>query len=193
MKIDYPQWLLNILWTDEAPILLHGTINTLNCKIWTKENPSDYAELCYCLVQFHRAHYCGTFFFEEFFVKSHWQMYILKGTWHLQTIWEKMILCLLQHNILDTVTFMQVGSRPRIVTTHQTVPKMNDHKIISLILVFTAIQRENPFIFHNKTKCLILLKDSKKYSYRQSTIMFGRYYCMFKYWSSNYKREWPPF
>ena len=41
---ENPQWLLSILWTDEAHFSLHGTVNTHSCKIRAKENPHAYTE-----------------------------------------------------------------------------------------------------------------------------------------------------
>ena len=37
-----PQWLLNIMWTDEAHFSLHGDVNTQNCRIWVTSNPHAY-------------------------------------------------------------------------------------------------------------------------------------------------------
>ncbi|GBL90155.1 hypothetical protein AVEN_135491-1 [Araneus ventricosus] len=38
MEVDNA-WLWNILWTDEAYFHLQGSVNTQNCRIWTRENP----------------------------------------------------------------------------------------------------------------------------------------------------------
>lgn len=34
-----PQWLDNVLWTDEAHFLLSGGVNTHNCRIWSENHP----------------------------------------------------------------------------------------------------------------------------------------------------------
>ena len=39
-----PQWLFNILCTDEVHFSLRRTHNTHSCRIWAKENPHAYTE-----------------------------------------------------------------------------------------------------------------------------------------------------
>ncbi|GFU63886.1 uncharacterized protein TNCV_2313921 [Trichonephila clavipes] len=38
LEID-PEWLWNILWTDEAHFHLDGSVNTHTCRIWESDNP----------------------------------------------------------------------------------------------------------------------------------------------------------
>lgn len=115
-----PQWLLNILWTDEAHFSLHGTVNTHNSRIWAKENPHAYTEeplhsprvTVWC--GFTASIIVGPFFFEEPCEATGWKTCSINGTRYLQMLREKVIPCLLEHNVLDTVTFMQDGAPPHI-------------------------------------------------------------------------------
>ncbi|GFW33253.1 uncharacterized protein TNCV_2859311 [Trichonephila clavipes] len=38
LEVD-SEWPWNILWTDEAPFHLNGSVNTHNCQIWETDNP----------------------------------------------------------------------------------------------------------------------------------------------------------
>ncbi|GFT37031.1 uncharacterized protein TNCV_175491 [Trichonephila clavipes] len=38
-------WPWKILWSDEAPFHLSGTVNTHNCRIWDTENPRTFQEI----------------------------------------------------------------------------------------------------------------------------------------------------
>ncbi|GFW72759.1 uncharacterized protein TNCV_1266031 [Trichonephila clavipes] len=38
LEVD-PEWLWNILWTDEAHFHLDSSVNTHNCRIWESDNP----------------------------------------------------------------------------------------------------------------------------------------------------------
>ncbi|GBN16537.1 hypothetical protein AVEN_64221-1 [Araneus ventricosus] len=47
MEVDNA-WPGNILWTDEAHFQLQGSVNNQNCRIWTRENPSQMQPLPFC-------------------------------------------------------------------------------------------------------------------------------------------------
>ena len=38
----YPQWLLNVMWTDEANFSLYGEVNIQNSRIWETSNSREY-------------------------------------------------------------------------------------------------------------------------------------------------------
>ncbi|GBM11019.1 hypothetical protein AVEN_1350-1 [Araneus ventricosus] len=38
-------WPWNILWTDEAHFHLQGSVNSQNCRIWTRKNPFQMQQL----------------------------------------------------------------------------------------------------------------------------------------------------
>lgn len=90
---------------------MHRTVNTYNCRIWIKKNPHAYTEVPLhspCITVW--CDFTALFFFESTVQK------LVTGTCYLQVLQEKVILHLLEHNILDTVTFMQHRAPPHITT-----------------------------------------------------------------------------
>ena len=95
------QWLLYILWTDEAHFILHGTINTHNCRIWTKENLHACTEeplqaphiTVWC--DFTSEIIVGFCFFEEPCARLGWKTCSVNGNRYLE------MPRLLEHNVFD--------------------------------------------------------------------------------------------
>ncbi|GBO46894.1 hypothetical protein AVEN_186267-1 [Araneus ventricosus] len=113
---------LNILWTDEAHFHLQGSVNTQNCRIWTRENPFQMQPLplhsqkvtvwCGFTVEF----IVDSFFFEEI-GPSGLVICTVNGTRYESLLRNHLIPALQQRGHVDRKIFMQDGAPPHIAGT----------------------------------------------------------------------------
>ncbi|GFT95813.1 uncharacterized protein TNCV_311661 [Trichonephila clavipes] len=112
-------WPWKILWSDEAHFHLSGTVNTHNCRIWDTENPRTFQEIplhspkvavwCGFTVTF----ILGPFFFEE--TTRNGPVTCTVTARKYKNMLENFVAPqMLQHQCLDSITFMQDGAPPHI-------------------------------------------------------------------------------
>ncbi|GFU74151.1 DUF4817 domain-containing protein [Trichonephila clavipes] len=117
-----PNWVFNILWTDEAHFSLHGDVNNHNCRIWATSNPREYTQkpLHYPKVTAWCG-FTGSFiigpFFETQFPVNGWIMETVNAQRYLTLLRETVVPCLIQRGQISNVTFMQDGA-----TSHTANP-----------------------------------------------------------------------
>ena len=126
-KLEHePQWLFNVLWTDEAHFALHGDVNTHNSRIWATSNPREYATkpihsphvTVWC--GFTASFVVGPFFFEERCQNSGWKTCTVTAERYLLLLREKVVPELQERGVLSTVIFMQDGAPPHAASTVKT-------------------------------------------------------------------------
>ncbi|UYV78197.1 hypothetical protein LAZ67_16000433 [Cordylochernes scorpioides] len=119
-QIDIDEnWLLNVLWTDEAQFTLNGEVNTQNSRIWATENPRNFKEMplhqprviVWC--GFTSSFIIGPFFFEEINGRT-FKTVSVTGERYVQLLREKVIPILQDRQALSEITFMQDGGPPHI-------------------------------------------------------------------------------
>ncbi|GFV43151.1 uncharacterized protein TNCV_1573971 [Trichonephila clavipes] len=112
-------WPWKILWSDEAHFHLSGTVNTHNCRIWDTENPRTYQEIplhspkvtVWC--GFTATFIFGPFFFEE--TTRNGPVTCTVTARRCKNMLENFVAPqMLQHQCLDSITFMQDGAPPRM-------------------------------------------------------------------------------
>lgn len=111
-----PQWLLNVMWTDEAHFSLHGDVNTQNSRIWATSNPREYQTkpmhsprvTVWC--GFTAAFILGPFFFEESCPASGWKTCTVTAERYLTLLRNQVVPALQERHALPSVTFMQDGA-----------------------------------------------------------------------------------
>ncbi|GFU72870.1 uncharacterized protein TNCV_4909991 [Trichonephila clavipes] len=112
-------WPWKILWSDGAHFHLRGTVNTHNCRIWDTENPRTFSK------RFHFTHrklvWCGftatfilgPFFFEE--TTRNGPVTCTVTARRYKNMLDNFVAPqMLQHQCLDSITFMQDGAPPHI-------------------------------------------------------------------------------
>lgn len=115
-----PQWLLNVMWTDEAHFSLHGDVNTQNSRIWATSNPREYQSqplhsphiTVWC--GFTASFILGPFFFEEHCPVSGWKTCTVNAERYLTLLRDHVVPALQERHALPVVTFMQDGAPPHI-------------------------------------------------------------------------------
>ncbi|GFU40802.1 uncharacterized protein TNCV_2466321 [Trichonephila clavipes] len=112
-------WPWKILWSDEAHFHLSRTVNTHNCRIWDTENPRTFQEIplhspkvtAWC--GFTATFILGPFFFEE--TTRNGPVTCTVTTRRYKNMLENFVAPqMLQHQCLDTITFMQDEAPPHI-------------------------------------------------------------------------------
>ncbi|GFX42303.1 uncharacterized protein TNCV_110231 [Trichonephila clavipes] len=112
-------WPWKILWSDEAHFHLSGTVNTHNCRIWDTENPCTFQEIplhspkvtVWC--GFTATFILGPFFFEE--TTRNGPLTCTVTARRYKNMLENFVASqMLQHQCLDSITFMQDGAPPHI-------------------------------------------------------------------------------
>ncbi|GBL79543.1 hypothetical protein AVEN_18127-1 [Araneus ventricosus] len=109
----------NILWTDEAHFYRQGSVNTQNCRIWARENPSQMQPLplhsqkvtVWC--GFSAAFIVGPFFFEEIGLPGPVTCTV-NGTRHESLLQNQLIPALQQRGFVGSTIFMQDSAPPHI-------------------------------------------------------------------------------
>ncbi|GBM68317.1 hypothetical protein AVEN_24177-1 [Araneus ventricosus] len=131
-------WPWNILWTDETHFHLEGSVNTQNCRIWTRENSFQMHPLP---LHFQKVTvWCGftaafivvPFCFEQI-GPSGPVTCTVNGTRYESLLRNHLIPAVQQHGCVDSTIFMQDGALLHIVTPVKqllNLPFRND-KIIS--------------------------------------------------------------
>ncbi|GFV38715.1 uncharacterized protein TNCV_4420831 [Trichonephila clavipes] len=112
-------WPWKILWSDEAHFHLSGTVNTHNCRIWNTESPRTFQEIplhspkvtVWC--GFTATFILGPFFFEE--TTRNGSVTCTVTARRYKNMLENFVAPqMLQHQCLDSITFMQDGAPPHI-------------------------------------------------------------------------------
>ncbi|GBM77345.1 hypothetical protein AVEN_2177-1 [Araneus ventricosus] len=114
-------WPWYIFWTDEAHFHLHGSVNTQNCRIWSRENPIQMQPLplhsqkltVWC--QFTEAFIFGPFFFEEIRPLGSVTCTV-NGTCYVSLLRNHLIPALQQRGCADSTIFIQDGRPSHIAT-----------------------------------------------------------------------------
>ncbi|GFX12675.1 uncharacterized protein TNCV_3157961 [Trichonephila clavipes] len=131
-------WSWKIQCSDEAHFHLSGTINTHNCRIWDTENPRTFQEIplhspkvtVWC--GFTATFLLGPFFFEE---TTHNDPVTCTVTTRMyKNMLENFVAPqMLQHQCLDSITFMQDGAPPHIGLCEQQFLRQhfNNDRVIS--------------------------------------------------------------
>ncbi|GFV69200.1 uncharacterized protein TNCV_3861241 [Trichonephila clavipes] len=118
VKVD-ASWPWKILWSDEAHFHLSGTVNTYNCRIWDTESPRTFQEIplhspkvtVWC--GFTATFILGPFFFEE--TTRNGPVTCTVTARRYKNMFENFEAPqMLQHQCLDSITFMQDGAPPHI-------------------------------------------------------------------------------
>ncbi|GBL81419.1 hypothetical protein AVEN_143703-1 [Araneus ventricosus] len=108
-------WSWNILWTDEAHFHLRGSVNTQNCRIRERENPSQmqplplHSQKVTVWYGFTAAFIVGPFFFEEI-GPSGPVTCAVNGTRYETLLCNQLIPALQQRGCVDSSIFMQDGA-----------------------------------------------------------------------------------
>lgn len=113
-----PQWLLNVMWTDEAHFSLHCDVNTQNSRIWATSNPREYHSqplhsphiTVWC--GFTASFILGPFFFEEHCPVSGFKTCTVTAKRYLTLLRDHVVPALQERHVLPVVTFMQDGAPP---------------------------------------------------------------------------------
>lgn len=114
MSVDQ-EWIRQVMWTDEAHFHLHGSVNTHNCVIWSKEAPRVIAERrlhdSYITVWcgFTADTIIGPYFFEEATI-SGFKRVTVTGRRYADMLKNFVIPTLVDRGILSTVVFQQDGA-----------------------------------------------------------------------------------
>lgn len=134
-----PQWLLNIMWTDEAHFSLHGEVNTQNSRIWATSNPHAYTTkplhsphvTVWC--GFTASFIIGPLFFEERCPVSGWKTCSVTAERYLTLLNDHVVPALQQRRALSSVTFMQDGAPPHVSRSVKTflLSKFTEDRLIS--------------------------------------------------------------
>ncbi|GFW84945.1 uncharacterized protein TNCV_682331 [Trichonephila clavipes] len=112
-------WPWKILWSDEEHFHLSGTVNTHNCRICDTENPRTFQEIplhspkvtVWC--GFTATFVLGPFFFEE--TTCNGPVTCTVTARRYKNMLENFVAPqMLQHQCLDSITFMQDGAPPHI-------------------------------------------------------------------------------
>ncbi|GFX07036.1 uncharacterized protein TNCV_1556391 [Trichonephila clavipes] len=112
-------WPWKILWSDEVHFHLSGTVNTHNCRIWDTENPRIFQEIplhspkvtVWC--GFTATFMLGPFFFED--TTCNGPVTCTETARRCKNMLENFVAPqMLQHQCLDSITFMQDGAPPHI-------------------------------------------------------------------------------
>ncbi|GFX88480.1 uncharacterized protein TNCV_2279481 [Trichonephila clavipes] len=118
VKVD-ASWPWKILWSDEAHFHLSGTVNTHNCRIWDTESPRAFQEIplhspkvtVWC--GFTATFILGPLFFEE--TTRNGPVTCTVTARRYKNMLENFEAPqMLQHQCLDSITFMQDGALPQI-------------------------------------------------------------------------------
>ncbi|GFW84315.1 uncharacterized protein TNCV_1131841 [Trichonephila clavipes] len=118
VKVD-ASWPWKILWSDEAHFHLSGTVNTHNCRIWDTESPRAFQEIplhsqkvtVWC--GFTATFILGPLFFEE--TTRNGPVTCTVTARRYKNMLENFEAPqMLQHQCLDSITFMQDGAPPHI-------------------------------------------------------------------------------
>ncbi|GFX03738.1 uncharacterized protein TNCV_2113101 [Trichonephila clavipes] len=109
-------WPWKILWSDEAHFHLSGTVNTHNCRIWDTENPRTFQE-----IPLHSPKvtvWCGftaTFILGPFLTTRNGPVTCTVTARRYKNMLGNFVAPqMLQHQCLDSITFMQDGAPPHI-------------------------------------------------------------------------------
>ncbi|GBL99571.1 hypothetical protein AVEN_68835-1 [Araneus ventricosus] len=120
MEVDNA-WPWNILRTDEAHFHLQSSVNTQNCRIWTRENPFQMQPLPLNSQKvtvwwgFTAAFIVGPFVLEEI-GPSDTVPCTVNGT-RYESLWRNQLIpALQQRECVDSTIFMQDGAPPNIAT-----------------------------------------------------------------------------
>ena len=115
-----PQWLLNIMWMDEANFSLHADMNTQNSSIWTTSNPCEYhsqpLHLPHVNVScgFIASFILGSFFFWRTLSCIFRKTCTVTAEQYLMLLRDHVVSWLQERYALFVVTFMQDGAPPHI-------------------------------------------------------------------------------
>ena len=112
-----PQWLLHVMWTDEAHFSLHGDMNTQNSRIRLISNLLDYHSqplhssfVNYLLWVLQHLLFWGHFCFEEPCPVSGRNPYAVTLKRYLMLLHDHVVPALQERHALSVVTFMQDGA-----------------------------------------------------------------------------------
>ncbi|GFU63903.1 uncharacterized protein TNCV_4204201 [Trichonephila clavipes] len=131
LEVD-SEWPWNILWTDEAPFHLNGSVNTHNCQIWETDNPHSTLQVplhspkvtVWC--GFSTSFILGPYFFEELGAGGPVTCSIT-GQRYASLLRNKIIPDLQAHQCFSRIIFMQDGAPPHI--THCVKDILKHHFI----------------------------------------------------------------
>ncbi|GFX76820.1 uncharacterized protein TNCV_1952611 [Trichonephila clavipes] len=127
LEID-PEWLWNILWTDEAHFHLDGSVNTHNCRILESDNPHSTLQVplhspkVTVRCGFSTSFILGPYFFEELVAVGPVTCSIT-GQRYASLLRNNIIPSLQACQCLSRIIFMQDGTPPHITRCVKDVLK----------------------------------------------------------------------
>ncbi|KFM66509.1 hypothetical protein X975_13440, partial [Stegodyphus mimosarum] len=133
-----PQWLLNVMWTDEAHFSLHGDVNTQNRRIWETSNPREYQSqplhsphvTVWC--GFTASFILGPFFFEELCPVYGVKTCTITAARYLTLLRDHVVPVLQERHALPVVTFMQDDAPPHTAReSRRSCWNLSEDRVIS--------------------------------------------------------------